>query len=277
MINKIRYLIIILLLICCSALSYAMEIKKEVIASIPDEIVFAKLVGLRVYKNQAFVMASNGSFLTIDLVKGDVSSHKIKSAKVVDFDISDGKMLYLNDQGMICGNLPSKCPKGPYDSCRIDVCDQGAILSGGDNAFFLPNNATSTFVLPGFLMTLPFNNGFVWKMSLNKEKNWELNIYDCFGNLMGKGFRFNKSFNPSNIEIGPKGIDGELVVSSKEGKKRTLVLIGTNGRMFWKIDGPEKVCSRDIAFGNMGELLFLEKKPDGKVVLSRWKFSTPQG
>ena len=272
MINKIRYWGIILLLICCSTLSYSMEIKKEVIASIPDELVFAKLIGLRVYKNQAFIMASNGSFLTIDLLKGNMTSHKIKSAKIVDFDLSDGKMIYLNDQGMVCGSSLSKSSKGPYDSCRIDVCDQGIFLSGGDNAFFLPNKATSSFELPGFFMALPFENGFVWRMGLNKEKNWELNIYDCFGNLMGKGFRFRKSFNPSNLEIGPRGIDGELLVSSKEGEKRTLALIGTNGRMFWKIDRPDKVCLRDVAFGNMGELLFLEKRPKNDFISVKYFF-----
>ena len=276
MINKINYLIIVLLLTCCSTLSYAMEIKKDVIASIPDEMV-SKLIGMRVYKNQAFVMASNGKFLTIDLIKGGISNHKIKSAKVIDFEVVDGKILYLNDQGMICGNFTSKCSKGPYDACRIDICDQGAILSGGTNAFFLSNNATSTFVLPEFLMLLPINNGFVWEMSLNKENNWELNICDCFGNLMGKGFKFSKSFEPSNLEIGPRGVDGEILVSSKEGKKRTLSLIGTNGRMFWKINGPEKVCPRDVAFGALGELILLEKNQKGKIVLSRWTFKTPEG
>ena len=276
MINKNRFLIIVLFLICCSTLSYAMEIKKEVVASIPDDMV-SKLIGLRVFKNQAFVMASNGTYLTIDLVKGSLSNNKIKSAKVVDFDVVDGKILYLSDQGMICGNYQTKCSKGPYDSCKIDICDQGAILSGGNNAFFLPKNATSTFVLPDFLMLLPIDNGFVWNMSLNKENKWELNIHDCFGNLMGKGIKFNKSFAPSNIELGPRGFDGELLLSSKEGKKRNLALIGTNGRMFWKIVGPDKVCSRDIAFGPLGELIVLEKNSKGKVVLSRWTFITPQG
>ena len=276
MINKNRFLIIVLFLICCSTLSYAMEIKKEVVASIPDDMV-SKLIGLRVFKNQAFVMASNGNYLTIDLVKGSLSNNKIKSAKVIDFDILDGKMIYLNDQGTICGNCPSKCSKGPYDSCKIDVCDQGVILSGGNNAFFLPKNATSTFVLSDFLMLLPIDNGLVWQMGLNKDNCWELSIHDCFGNLMGKGFKFSSSFNPANLEMCTKGIDGELLVSSKEGKKRNLALIGTNGRMFWKIVGPEKICLRDIAFGPLGQLLVLEKNPKGKVVLSRWTFTSPQG
>ncbi len=252
------------------------ELKKRVIATVPDEMA-SKLIGMRVYKNQAFIMASNGKFITVDLAKGETTAHKIKSAKVVDFDIFDGKILYLNDQGMICGNFPSKCSKGTYDSCKIDVCDQGAILSGGSNAYFLPKTASSSFVLPDFLMLLPINNGLVWAMNLNKENTWELTIHDCFGNLMGKGFKFNKTFNPASLEIGPKGVDGELLVSSKDGKKRSLAFIGTNGRMFWKVTGPEKVCARDVAFGPLGELLVLEKTPDGKIVLSHLIFANPQG
>ena len=253
------------------------QIKKNVIAAIPDEIT-SNLVGLRVHKNLAYVMASNGKYITINLANGSLSNFKLKtSSKVVDYDVVVGKIIYLDDQGMICGHAFPKWNKGPYNACQIEACDQGAILSGGSNAYFLGKNATDSVELPEIHFSIPIDNGFLWNIALNKEKLWEVNLHDCFGNLMNKVYKFSEIFEPSRLEIGPNNGDGDLLVSAVEGNQRTLAVIGNNGRMFWKINGPEKICSRDAAFGPLGELLVLEKNTEGNIVLSRWTFITPEG
>ena len=276
MVNKIKISAFILLFACFSSLLSAMEIKKEVVAAIPEELV-SKLIGLRVYKNQAFVMASNGKYITVDLSNGKITSNRAKSTKVIDYDVVAGEIVCLDEQGKIIDYPLGKLDEKAYDFCRIETCDQGVVLSGGNNSYFLPQKGKASSELKGIILSLPIYNGFLWVMSLNKERCWELNLHDCFGNFMDKVYKFNNSFEPSNLEIGPAGIDGDLLVSAKENKVRKIALIGRNGRMFWKINGPAKICSRDLAFGPLGELLVLEKISEGKIVLSRWIFTTPKG
>ena len=275
--NRIKYFIILLFLVSLVSSSWALDIKTEFIAKIPSDIA-SDLIGMRVYKDSAFVMASNGKYVTINLANGNITNHSLNTNKVLDYDVVVGKIIYLDENGMICGHAFPKWPKGPYrDSCFIEACDQGAILSGGNNAHFLGRNATTTVDLPEISFALPINNGFIWSLNLGKEKLWEANLYDCFGNLMGKVYKFSEYFEPSNIEIGPSGIDGELLVSATEDNVRTLALIGNNGRMFWKINGPKKVCNRDVAFGLRDDLIVLDRNSNGEIILSRWTFSTPEG
>ncbi len=253
-----------------------METKRKTIAKIPSEI-SSNLVGLRVYKNTAFVMGANGKYIMVDLSNGNINKFKVKANKVIDYDIVVGKVIYLDDQGMIGGYAFPSWSKGPYDSCRIEACAQGVVLSGGSNAYFLAKNSDSSVTLPELYMNLPINNGMFWSMKQNSEKRWEANLYDYSGKMTKKIYTFSEYFNPSNLEMGPNGVEGELLVSATEGNARTLSLVGTNGRMFWKINGPQKVCNRDVAFEPISGLLFLEKEQNGEVILSQWTFSSPEG
>lgn len=277
MINKIRfYLLLIFIFSFISPIS-AMDIHKDFIAKIPEEI-SSNLIGLRVNKDLAYVMASDGNYVTINLTNGNTNSFKIETNSILDFDVVVGKIIYLDENGMLCGHVFPKWPKGPYNnSCKIEACDQGAIISGGNRVYFLAKNAKSYFEIPDLSFAFPINNGFIWALTVNKEKHWEANLYDCYGNLMGNVYKFSEYFEPSNLEIGPNGIEGELLVSAIEGKNRTLSLIANNGRMFWKINGPNKVCKRDVAFDSMDDLIVLEKNDDNEVIISRWKFKTPEG
>ncbi len=275
--NRIKFVVIIFFLLSLVNSSWALDIKTELIAKIPSNIA-SDLIGLRVYKDSAFVMASNGKYVTINLANGNISNHSLNIDKILDYDVVVGKIIYLDENGMIGGHAFPKWYKGPYkDSCFIEACDQGVILTGGNNAHFLGKNATTTIDLPEISFALPINNGFIWSLTLGKEKLWEANLYDCFGNKMGNVYKFSEFFEPSNIEIGPSGIDGELLVSATEENVRTLALIGNNGRMFWKINGPRKVCNRDIAFGLRDDLIVLDRNSNGDVILSRWTFTTPEG
>ncbi len=271
-------LFLLLFLISLTSSVTALEIKSESITKIPDDI-SANIIGMRVYKELAYIMNANGKYIIINLTDGDISSFKIDSAnKILDFDVVLGKIIYLDDQGMLGGHAFPKWSKGPYkDVCQIEACDQGLILSGGNNSYFLSKNATTSIELPEINFALPVNNGFIWSMSLDKEKHWQANLYDCFGNLMGNVYKFSEYFEPTNIEIGPNGIEGEMLISATEGAVRTLALIGNNGRMFWKINGPQKVCARDVGFDQMDDLIVLDRNTDGDIVISRWKFTIPEG
>lgn len=276
MIKGLKISVLVIFLISFISSISAMEIHKDTIARIPENIA-SNLIGVRVYKNLAYVMATNGEYVTIDLNSGKTKSYKI-SDNVIDFDVVVGKIIYINENGMLSGHVFPKWPKGPYNnSCKIDACDQGAIISGGNTVYFLAKNATSTFLLPDISLALPINNGFIWAMSLNTEKQWEINLHDCYGNLMGKVYKFSQMFEPSNLEIGPNGIEGDLLISATEGKERTIALIGNNGRMFWKVNGPEKVCPRDVVFDEADRLVFVEKNEQNEVFLCRWEFKVPEG
>jgi hypothetical protein len=93
---------------------------------------------------------------------------------------------------------------------------------------------------------------------------------------MSEAYTFSPEFVPSGIEVGPAGSEGELLVSSVEGTARKLAFIGNNGRMFWKLDGPEKVSPRDVAFDNQDNLLVLERN-GRELWLNRWKVTQPEG
>ncbi len=275
--KRFNYILFILLLLSFVIPVQAMEINTEVIAVIPPNIA-SNMIGMRIFKDQAYVMNSNGNYITIDLITGVISNHKLKTDKVLDFDVVIGKIIFIDGNGKLSGYAFPKWPKGTYnDVCKIEACDQGVVLSGGTNAYFIAKNATSTIELPDFPFPLPINNGFLWSLNVGKDKKWEANLHDCFGNLMGKVYKFSEYFEPSDLEVGPEGVDGELLVSATEGTVRTLSLIGNNGRMFWKINTNEKVCRRDVAFGPMGDFFILEKSQDESIILSRWKFSTPEG
>jgi hypothetical protein len=105
---------------------------------------------------------------------------------------------------------------------------------------------------------------------------WGVSLYDFYGNLMKNVYEFSPSFDPAGLEIGPLGEEGEVIISAYENNRRKISMIGQNGHMMWKIDGPEKVCARDIAVDGQGNLLVLEESEEA-IILSRWKFQLPQG
>lgn len=255
--------------------AFADDITKEIITKVPDEI-SANLIGMRVYNNIAYIMSNNGQYITVDLATGDTNSYKLEKNDLLDFDVANEKLVYLDSEGKINGSAVAKWSNNSYDACFISACDQGLILTGGSNGYFLPNIGTESVVLPETRFCLPIENGFMWSMACN-DGIWEACLYDCFGNLMKKVYRFSQLFKPSNLEIGPHGIEGELLVSAIENNKRTLSLIGNNGRMFWKINGPDKVCNRDVAFDKMDNLVALERNSSGEVILNRYTFIIPEG
>lgn len=277
MIYKSNIFILLLFLINFTSSLSAMEIQKEYIAKMPQEI-SSNLLGMRIIKNLAYVMGINGNYITINLNNKEIKKYKLKTIKVIDFAVKEGTIIYINENGKLCGQVYPQWSKNLFlNNCRIEANEQGTIISYDNKVFFLANNATTSFKLSNLSYALPINNELIWGLSINKDKLLEANIYNFDGKIINNIYKFNKNTELSYTEIGPCCVEGELLISTIENKSRTLALIGNDGRIFWKINGPMKVCNRDIAFDEMDNLFVLEKKDNNEVILYRWELSLPEG
>ncbi|MEW6709348.1 MAG: hypothetical protein AB1403_05930 [Candidatus Riflebacteria bacterium] len=252
------------------------NIDREILLKLPPELSYG-LLGMRVNLDKVVIMNNLGRMVSIDLSTRECFNNRIKGERVLDFDLVLGQPLILNEEGKLSGQVDQNWPKNGWNGCRIEHCDQGLVITGGEKMVFLAANATEAVEISNVHFALPFTEGFIWSVSLSQKLGpWVINLYDCFGNRMKEIYRFSPEFDPSGLELGPLGVEGEALLSSYENNKRKIALIGQNGHMIWKIDGPEKVCQRDLGFDSTGNLLVLEKSGND-IVLSRWKFATPQG
>lgn len=235
------------------------------------------IIGMRVSGNKVFVVNAGGRFVRYDLDTGEALNGRAPAEKIIDFDVVLGQLIFLDGNGKVGGRVRKSWPSQSYVACKIDISNEGLLLSGGDQAVYLEANATEPIYLPGLTMVLPVNNGFVWAMQMrSKDGSWNADLYDSFGNLMHEVYQFSAAFDPSGLELGPTGLEGELLVSAIENNVRKLSLIGNNGYMFWKMDGPPKAFPRDVAFDNLGNMLVLELQ-NKDVWLTRWVLSHPEG
>lgn len=276
MIKTYRLLLVFALMLSSAGLLVAQsEITREPLFKIGSDIENG-LLGMRSAEGKVFVANSSGKFVRFDLETGEAFAGKTDSEKILDFDVVLGQMVYIDEEGHLGGHLLPSWPARTWDACRIEACDEGLLLSGGDKAYFLAKNATQAAEIDNINFALPVPHGFFWTMQLKPSGIWGADLYDCLGNLMSEAYTFSPEFVPSGIEVGPAGSEGELLVSSVEGTARKLAFIGNNGRMFWKLDGPEKVSPRDVAFDNQDNLLVLERN-GRELWLNRWKVTQPEG
>jgi len=252
------------------------EIAREQLFQIPLEIQ-SSLIGMRSAGDKIFVAASNGRYVRFDLETRESLTGKMSADLVLDFDIVLGQPVFLDDSGKVRGKRRPAWPDKSYEAVRLETSSDGLMLCGGDKAFFLDKNATDSIEVPDIVFALPINNGFFYSMKLrSKTRLWGIDLHDSYGNLMKAVYTFSSEFLPTGIEIGPRGPDSEVLVSAFENNERKLSLIANNGHMFWKINGPEKLCARDVAFDKEGRLLVLERKND-QIWVNRWKFTVPEG
>lgn len=274
-----KYRLTILVLAFSMILSVAsaqIDISREVLFKLPPDVAYG-LLGMRVSADQVVFINSFGNQVRLNLGTGESFKGKIRGQRIIDFDLMLGQPVFINEEGRLGGYVKPGWPNKSYNACRLDVCDQGLILTGGEKMIFLGENATDTVETAGINFVLPFKDGFLWSIGLKKVNGpWVISLFDCYGNLMKEIYRFSPSFDPTGIELGPIGEEGEALISLNENNQRKLILIGQNGHMVWKIDAPAKFCSHDLAFDGQGNLLVLEKAGQN-VVLSRWKFNAPQG
>ncbi|MFZ5952307.1 MAG: hypothetical protein ACOYXC_16510 [Candidatus Rifleibacteriota bacterium] len=260
----------------CTAGWAQIDIDRQILLKLPPELSYG-LLGMRVNLDKVVIMNNLGRMISLDLSTGESFNNRIKGERVLDFDLVLGQPLILNEEGQLSGQIDQNWPKNGWNACRIEHCDQGLLITGGDKMVFLAANATEAVEISNVHFALPFTEGFIWSVSLSQKIGpWVINLYDCFGNRMKEIYRFSPEFDPAGLELGPLGIEGEALISSYENNQRKIALIGQNGHMIWKIDGPEKVCQRDLGFDSTGNLLVLEKSGND-IVLSRWKFAAPQG
>lgn len=273
--NFTIYLMVLLLVLTqpCGAQT---QVEREPLFKVPLPS-NSNILGMRVSDDKVFVVNSGGRFVRYDLETGESLKGKALAEKIIDFDVVLGQLIFLDGNGKIGGRVRSSWPDQSYSACRLDISSEGLLLSGGDQAFFLDKNATEAVLLNGLNMILPIQNGFVWAVQRrSKTGSWGADLYDSLGNLMHEVYTFSSVFQPTGLELGPVGPEGELLVSANENNVRKLSLIAHNGYMFWKMDGPPKLFPRDVAFDSQGNMLVLELK-DNDIWLTRWKLKHPQG
>lgn len=269
----------LLLFVFCLLNSFVaaqIDIDREVLLKLPPELAYG-LLGMRVAADKVVMMNNLGRMVSFDLTSGESFAGRIRGQRIVDFDLILAQPVFLNEEGLLGGQIQPEWPKIQFNACRIEAGSQGLHLSGGQKMIFLGENATQTVEADGLNFALPVAEGFLWSVGLPKKTgSWAVSLFDCYGNLMKEIYRFSPAFDPTGLEIGPLGEEGEVLISAYEENQRKIAMIGQNGHMIWKIDGPEKVCPRDLAFDSLGNLLVIEAGDSG-LVLSRWKFATPQG
>lgn len=262
----------VIILVCLVGSLHA-EIEK--IVSLPENLENG-LIGMRVSADRAFIMNQKGQYIRVDVNNKEALRGNIDSDSIIDFDLILGRIIYLDSKGRLKGRTQSIWqPQKRYNACQIEVSDQGLFLTGADVAYFLPQNASETIEIPGLNFVVPINHGFAWK--LEKENTWRASLINVYGYEKKEIYRFTDRFNPTGIRVGPKGPEGELLITFYENNIRSMVLIGNNGHMFWRLDGPEGICRRDVAFDSRGRILFLDRDNDGKIWLFRWTPEIPKG
>jgi hypothetical protein len=277
MINKFKLITLtFLMLFLLNMVSAQIEISREILFELPAEV-SSGLLGMRVSAGKVVFLNNLGKMIQFNLETNEAVSGKIRGQRLIDFDLILGQPVFLSDEGKLGGQVSGAWPKNGLAASRLEAADEGVILTGGGRMHFLPQNATEPFRVKNFHFALPVNNGFLWSMRKDKSSGpWKVALYDSYGNLMKEVYEFSADFAPTGIEIGPTGPEDEMLLSAYEDNQRKIILLGHNGYMMWKIDGPEKFCNRDLAFDDKGSLLVLEQNRD-KVILSRWKFAVPQG
>ena len=263
------------LILTAGMVSAQAEINREPLLKVSDDLLTG-LLGMRCADGKVFIANNSGKYVRFDLETGEAFSGKTGSEKILDFDVVLGQMVFIDEEGRLGGHLLPSWPARTWDACRIEACDEGLLLSGGDKTYFLAKTATQAAEIENIDFALPVPNGFFWTMQLKPSGLWGADLYDCLGNMMSEVYKFSPEFVPAGIEVGPAGSEGELLVSTLEDNVRKLAFIGNNGRMFWKLDGPEKVSQRDVAFDSQDNLLVLERN-GRELWLNRWKVTQPEG
>jgi len=280
--NRFAFLVLITILVFCQfgvtcvAASEGISITREPVAKItfinPDNA-----IGFRVSGDKAFFVDRDGATAKADLNTGTVKSDNSSLNKVRDFALNNGNPVFLTTDATTEGAVDPAWPKGPFGACRIESESGDAYLMGNDNLVYLPKNATSAVMIPGLFFAMPIQNGFIYTIRQESgTKIWGVELLDSFGNRMKRIYRFTRDFDPTGIQLGPIGTEGEVLLSYWSKNQRELALIGQNGRMLWKIPVPKPVCMRDLGWDAKGNLLVLEKE-GGSLVLYRWVFAIPQG
>ncbi|MFZ2958049.1 MAG: hypothetical protein WA705_14270 [Candidatus Ozemobacteraceae bacterium] len=258
-----------------SIITSAIKISQELVAAIP-QFDPAKTIGIRVQGSTASIVQRNGNFVRVDLGDGKITEGSL-NADLLDFALSGNDLIALTRTGSLLGAVQKGWPMGPFKACRVECLNDDVVLNGDTDALYLAKNATGTIVLHDMPMIIPMQDGLLWCMRRGAPgRPWQAEFIDMFGNMMKRLYRFSPEFDPVGLTLGPLGPENELLLSFWTGAQRELSVIGPNGRMLWRIPVDDPVCPRDVAWGNKGDLLMIEREGTG-IVLKRLKFAEPQG
>ncbi|MBF0409509.1 MAG: hypothetical protein HQM10_19370 [Candidatus Riflebacteria bacterium] len=236
-----------------------------------------KLVGMRTKGREILVFDTTGAYLEVNPDKKFFKPKNLGRA-LRDFAVSENSVICITGQGDIFSDTGKPLIDRVFDSQTIEYSESGDLFLGGSkNSFCVSASNTSEIIdLKKPLLSVPLKDSFMWSVERHPTTGvWQASIVDIFGNSMKRVFRFSRDFEPSNIRL-LKSPENDLLVSYWSGSCREIALIGQNSRMFWKIELPEPICQRDIAFDDSGNLLLLEREKD-EILLYRLRLSIPQG
>ncbi|NLM17214.1 MAG: hypothetical protein GX221_05800 [Candidatus Riflebacteria bacterium] len=278
MIKRIHVFFLITFLSLFSFELTAQSITREVLLEIPQKMISQGLLGFRYENNHVYILSESGNYIILNTADQSMKEGSVKvSGSIVDFDVYNGELIYLNDAGSLGGHIFSEWASLSFNASRIEACSAGLMLYGSGDAYYLPKSSAEVVEIKDMPFLLPVQDGFFWTMALTEKGNWRADIYDCFGNMMSPVFDFASTYQPVNLQLGPEGPDNELLISGiEENSKRFAISIGNNGRMFWKLRLPRQEAPRDFAVDALERILIIERSRSG-LSLNRWKVKFPEG
>lgn len=242
--------------------------REEKLVKIPDKVA-KTLIGIRVDKDILYAVGMNGCYIKYNLTTGKISQGRIDGEPIIDFAIIQGELIYLDGSSKLRGKIRPNWPVKKFTASRISSIGERVVLSGVDKLEYLDKCATKTVEILNIDFPLPLENGYIATMKRETNNRWSLALYDDFGNFIDNIYTFPADFYPTGIELGPVNSIGDMLLSYYIGSKREILIIGKNGHLLRKIGGPNKICKRDLAFDNQGNLLIIDVY--GKnIYVSRW-------
>jgi hypothetical protein len=254
-------------------------VEKELLATLALEQQDEPL-GMVVRDGTAWIVLRSGRGWKVPLdVSGDPVPATLADCPVRDFVLAVAGPVWLDEDGNLGGSVPPSWPRCLPGS-RLEADPSGGVFSvAAEGAWHLTPVATQPRFLKDLFLFSPAQHQLFWALAWDgSAKVWALDIRNDLGQFLKRAYTFSTGFRPAGCRFGPRGPEGEVLLSSWRGTVRDLMLIGQNGRMFWKIQGPPPCCARDLAWDHQGRLLVLEREAGERTLrLNRWCFGLPQG
>lgn len=189
-------------------------------------------------------------------------------------------LVWLTTDGVLGSSAPQSAGKWLFlpGGSRLETDESGGLccISSMGTEYSATAGAAPRYI-PGMTIFSAAAHGLFWCLCWDaKSLCWAIDIRNDLGQALKRVYSFSRRFRPTGCWFGPRGPEGEALLSAWRGTTRELMLIGQNGRMFWKVTGPSPCCPKDLAWDNKGNLLVLQQEGNS-LRLQRWIFAMPEG
>lgn len=253
-------------------------VKKESLANIPLEHDDQPLAVIR-HDMDAWVVLESGRAWRVPLDSLETARPEVVSGEPLrDVVQSKNGLVWMTKDGVLGGAVFPTWKASRLRGSRLEADPSGGLyVISAEGTEYFSAVATQSRFIPGMSVFSPTSHGFFWALTWDRKNlSWALEIRNDLGQLLKQVYTFSRGFRPAGCRFAPRGPEEEVLLSAWRGSTRELMLIGQNGKMFWKIAGPEPCCARDLAWDTKGNLLVLERE-GSSLRLSRWSFAIPQG